>query len=68
MRRFIAGRFMAAIGLAVCVLVVRVYALADDEAPAGKAPADDTPLYQVKDGNKVDPKTLNGWKTWRALA
>lgn len=24
--------------------------------------------YTVKDGNKVDPKTLDGWKTWRALA
>jgi cytochrome c553 len=30
--------------------------------------AEDTALYQVQDGNKVDPKTLNGWKTWRALA
>jgi hypothetical protein len=46
-----------AIVFAVCVLVFRV----DVEA-------DDTPPYQVKDGNKVDPKTLNGWKTWRALA
>lgn len=26
-----------------------------------------TALYTVKDGNKVDPKTLMGWKTWRAL-
>jgi hypothetical protein len=25
-------------------------------------------LYTVKEGNKVDPKTLAGWKTWRALA
>jgi mono/diheme cytochrome c family protein len=25
-------------------------------------------LYKVKDGNKVDAKTLQGWKTWRALA
>lgn len=24
--------------------------------------------YTVKDGNKVDAKTLAGWKTWRALA
>lgn len=31
--------------------------------------ADDaTQLYKVQDGNKVDPKTLMGWKTWRALA
>jgi hypothetical protein len=27
-----------------------------------------TPLYQVQDGNKVDAKTLMGWKTWRAMA
>jgi len=25
-------------------------------------------LYTVKDGTKVDAKTLAGWKTWRALA
>lgn len=24
--------------------------------------------YTVQDGNKVDPKTLDGWKTWRASA
>jgi len=30
--------------------------------------AEETPLYKVQDGNKVDAKTLNGWKTWRALA
>ncbi|HEY8506833.1 MAG TPA: c-type cytochrome [Steroidobacteraceae bacterium] len=29
---------------------------------------DSEKLYTVKDGNKVDEKTLNGWKTWRALA
>lgn len=25
-------------------------------------------LYEVRDGNKVDAVTLQGWKTWRALA
>jgi Cytochrome C oxidase, cbb3-type, subunit III len=30
--------------------------------------ADEPRLYEVRDGNKVDPKTLQGWKTWRALA
>ena len=25
-------------------------------------------LYEVKDGNKVDAATLQGWKTWRAMA
>ena len=33
------------------------------------ASADQPPgLYTVKDGNKVDDKTLEGWKTWRAMA
>jgi mono/diheme cytochrome c family protein len=32
------------------------------DPPAGGA------LYKVQDGNKVDPQTLQGWKTWRALA
>ncbi len=31
------------------------------------AAADPTP-YQVADGNKVNPATLEGWRTWRALA
>ncbi len=34
--------------------------------PGGKSVT--TPLYTVKDGNQVDPKTLLGWKTWRAMA
>lgn len=25
-------------------------------------------MYTVKEGTKVDPQTLMGWKTWRALA
>ncbi len=29
--------------------------------------ADPTP-YKVADGNKVDKATLEGWRTWRALA
>ena len=30
--------------------------------------AADDKLYQVADGNKVDKATLEGWRTWRALA
>ena len=26
------------------------------------------PFYTVVDGNKVDAKTLEGWKTWRTMA
>lgn len=39
--------------------------------PAQAAPSADRSarsLYIVEDGNKVDAKTLAGWKTWRALA
>jgi mono/diheme cytochrome c family protein len=37
-------------------------------APGAALHADEAKLYEVKDGNKVDAKTLMGWKTWRALA
>lgn len=36
--------------------------------PLASVHADDAKPYVVKDGNKVDAKTLMGWKTWRALA
>jgi len=37
-------------------------------SPKGNGHNAKTPLYTVVDGNKVDPKTLTGWKTWRAMA
>ena len=43
-------------------------ATAAEDATQAKAGAAATALYQVQDGNKVDAKTLAGWKTWRALA
>jgi hypothetical protein len=36
--------------------------------PLASFGADGSKPYEVRDGNKVDTKTLNGWKTWRALA
>ena len=45
-------------------LAVAALALA---AFGGGANADDPP-YKVADGNKVDKATLEGWRTWRALA
>src|SRR2546423_15631109 len=35
---------------------------------AQAADQDSAAPYTVQDGDKVDPKTLEGWKTWRALA
>jgi mono/diheme cytochrome c family protein len=46
---------------AACMAAVPVVA-EEGATPAGAAP------YKVADGNKVDAKTLSGWKTWRALA
>jgi mono/diheme cytochrome c family protein len=47
-------------------------ALAQDTAatpqqdPAAKSPADGKAPYKVVDGYKVDPATLQGFRTWRA--
>jgi len=37
-------------------------------APVASGGGDETKLYDVQGGTKVDAKTLMGWKTWRALA
>ncbi len=36
--------------------------------PAAAAAATGTKVYTVSDGNKVDPLTLKGWRTWRSMA
>jgi len=48
--------------------VLMVLALALSSASLADNAAQGADLYQVQDGTKVDPKTLMGWKTWRALA
>jgi mono/diheme cytochrome c family protein len=53
--------------LAILMLVIGSSAWGAD-AKDENAKASLSALYTVKDGNKVDEKTLMGWKTWRALA
>jgi mono/diheme cytochrome c family protein len=53
--------------LVVLALALSTASAAED-AKQAKPEAASTALYQVQDGNKVDAKTLMGWKTWRALA
>ena len=48
----------AALVLSIAVMLISAQVWADQ--PPG--------VYTVKDGNKVDDKTLEGWKTWRAMA
>jgi mono/diheme cytochrome c family protein len=54
---------MRIVTLAVICLSISILAKAAAEEPsaAGK-------LYTVVDGDKVDNNTLNGWRTWRAMA
>lgn len=52
--------------LALSAALLTAAALASDK-PIEAAAAASRP-YEVKDGNKVDATTLQGWKTWRALA
>jgi mono/diheme cytochrome c family protein len=49
-------------------LLIVLLLAAGSVAAAADASSSSTPLYTVKEGNKVDAKTLQGWKTWRALA
>ena len=52
---------MVRLGLAGVALAVATL------GPGHMARAEDPP-YQVAEGNKVDKRTLDGWRTWRALA
>jgi mono/diheme cytochrome c family protein len=47
---------------AAAVMASRAAETAQAADPNSAAP------YTVQGGDKVDPKTLDGWKTWRALA
>jgi hypothetical protein len=51
--------------LATPVLAQGTDAMIAAVAPTG---AVETPLYTVVDGDKVDPNTMKGWRTWRAMA
>jgi len=40
----------------------------NERTAAETSKSDSKSLYTVEGGDKVDAKTLQGWKTWRALA
>lgn len=58
-------RFVSLVVLFVVSLPVTTAFGQDEQAQAA---ASASPPYEVKEGNKVDAATLQGWKTWRALA
>jgi mono/diheme cytochrome c family protein len=57
MRKSIAATVASSIGL-VAIMLTSIPVMAD--LPPG--------VFTVKNGDKVDDKTLEGWKTWRAMA
>ena len=62
MRRLVNSVMSIAILSAAALMASRTAHTAPAANPDSGAP------YTVQDGDKVDPKTLDGWKTWRALA
>ena len=59
----------AVIYLAAAGIVLSACQPSSEAAKAEQAPAlKEEPLYTVVEGNKVDAKTLEGWRTWRAMA
>ena len=58
---------MRVVSLVVLSALLSSAAASAEESQAEAAPSA-SPLYEVKDGTKVDATTLQGWKTWRALA
>lgn len=55
--------------LSVVMLAALVASVCDAQSASRAAtPPSSGALYTVTDGNKVDNNTLQGWKTWRALA
>lgn len=61
MRRLVCLMMTSAI-LPAALIATRIEGAAHAADPVAAAP------YTVQGGNKVDLKTLEGWKTWRALA
>lgn len=54
--------------MTIAILSAATLVASRTESAARAADQASTTPYTVQDGNKVDPKTLEGWKTWRALA
>lgn len=60
-------RVRSVMPLSIAILSAAVCASRADDAAHATDPNFTAP-YTVQDGNKVDTKTLEGWKTWRAMA
>ena len=63
-------RSSSALFATAVLLAAPVVAQVSDPVVATVAPvgAVEMPLYTVVDGDKVDPNSMKGWRTWRAMA
>ena len=69
MRRVVSVVLLSSVTMLAAVVIDAALAQEAQPPPPGwEHKSASTPLYTVKDGNQVDPKTLMGWKTWRAMA
>ncbi len=58
-------RYVGTLPVLAVLIGISTTVFSEDATPStndGKA------VYTVKNGNQVDEDTLNGWRTWRALA
>jgi mono/diheme cytochrome c family protein len=59
-------KYVGTLPLLALLTAISTTVFSDDAAPSTKEEGE--ALYTVKNGNQVDEATLNGWRTWRALA
>ncbi len=59
-------RYVGTLPVLAILIGLSTTVFSEDAAPSSNDEGD--ALYMVENGNQVDEKTLNGWKTWRALA
>ena len=57
--------FLAAAGIVLSACQPTADALKAQQAQAAQK---EEPVYTVVEGNKVDAKTFEGWRTWRVMA
>jgi hypothetical protein len=62
------GRVVLSLAGALLALSALPVVMTNSWGQSSDAPQVQKVAYKVVDGNKVDGDTLQGWKTWRALA
>ena len=62
------GRVVLSLAGALLALSALPVVMTNSWGQSSDAPQVQKVAYKVVDGNKVDSDTLQGWKTWRALA